>query len=109
MKKGTSDIIVYRKVLFMGEETQIVGLPSGDWKFKTTAWSSKYKDEPVLSTKDGIPAIAPVNEFYNITRNHNYEFNLTFTKKEEAVIRHAVTHEFKLVNKMTPGGAPANQ
>lgn len=109
MKKGTSDIIVYRKVLFMGEDTQIVGLPSGDWKFETTTWSSKYKDEPVLSTKDGIPAIAPVNEFYNITRNHNYEFNLTFTKKEEAVIRHAVTHEFKLVNKMTPGGVPANQ
>lgn len=109
MKKGTSDIIVYRKVLFMGEETQIVGLPSGDWKFKTTSWASQYTDTPHFSPTAGIPMESPNNEFYNITREHNYEFDLTFERKEENVIRHAVTHEFKLVNKMTPGGAPANQ
>lgn len=108
MKKGTSESIVYRKILFMGEETQIVGLPSGDWKFETTAWSSKYKEKPTLTITSGIQKEDPINDFYNITRDHNYEFDLTFTKKEEDKIRHAVTHEFKLINKMYPGGAPAN-
>jgi hypothetical protein len=108
-KKVTSDIIEYRKVLFMGEATQIVGLPSGDWKFKTTSWASQYTDTPDFSPTAGIPMESPNNGFYNITRKRNYEFDLTFERKEDNVIRHAVTHEFKLVNKMTPGGAPSNQ
>ncbi len=108
-KKDTNVITVYRKALFMGEETQIVGLPSGDWTFDVTAWSSKYKDEPVLSpVGSGDEVQDAVEGFYNITREHNYEFNLTFAKKEDPAIQHAVTHEFKLVNKMIPGGTSSS-
>ena len=45
---STTDV-VYRKVLFNGSQTKTVGLPSGDWKFKTSEWIVHYK-RPTFST-----------------------------------------------------------
>lgn len=99
-KPGITDPVVYRKVLFTGEESKIVGLPSGDWQFEVTEWSKKYKDPTI---DPGIDA----NGFLNIKRNHNQNITITFEKKHES--HKAVTFDAKLLNKMYPGGAPANQ
>ena len=99
-KPGITDPVVYRKVLFTGEESKIVGLPSGDWQFEVTEWSKKYKDPTI---DPGIGA----NGFLNIKRNHNQNIRITFEKKHES--HKAVTFDAKLLNKMYPGGAPANQ
>lgn len=99
-KQGITDPVVYRKVLFTGEESKIVGLPSGDWQFEVTEWSKKYKDPTIDPSIDA-------NGFLNIKRNHNQNITITFEKKHES--HKAVTFDAKLLNKMYPGGAPANQ
>ena len=99
-KQGITDPVVYRKVLFTGEESKIVGLPSGDWQFEVTEWSKKYKDPTIDPSIDA-------NGFLNIKRNHNQNITITFEKKHES--HKAVTFDAKLLNRMYPGGAPANQ
>lgn len=109
-KKGTNDIIIYRKMLFLGEETQIVSLPSGDWNFETADWSFKYDKNKLtfvpLGTGDEVQE--PTDNFYNITRKHNFEFNLTFAKKQDSGIPYIRVYEFKKVNKLIPGGSNNN-
>lgn len=52
----------YRKVLFLGAETKIVGLPSGKWNFEPTEWSYKYElDESRPAHVNGFIDIANSN------------------------------------------------
>lgn len=102
----------YRKLVYMGEESHIVGLPSGTWNFKVTPWSSKYDDEIKINP-------TPVSGFIEVNRQMNpAEVTLTFEDKvivtpgggtEPHPSVKSVTYDYKKVNKMYPGGAPSNQ
>lgn len=103
-KRGTDDKIVYRQVLLTGGGKEIVGLPSGNWMFEPTAWSSKYQAPVITLSPAPTGTVDAPDGFYNITRKHNYEINVGFAVKDVPAIKKAQTFEFKLVNEMTPGG-----
>lgn len=107
--EGT-DRINNRISTLRAEETQIVSLPSGDWNFETTDWSSKYDKNKLtfvpLGTGDEVQE--PTDNFYNITRKHNFEFDLTFAKKQDSGIPYIRVYEFMKVNKLIPGGSNNN-
>ncbi len=50
----------------------------------------------------------PTDNFYNITRKHNFEFDLTFAKKQDSGIPYIRVYEFKKINKLIPGGSNNN-
>ena len=98
----------YRKVVFLGEDATVVGLPSGQWKLNVTPWSAKYNETVELShTLD-------IDGFVTVNRQMDPIITMTFTSKTTTDgsgndIPHpsakAVTYDYKKVNKMVPGGS----
>ena len=54
--ESTTDV-VYRKVLFNGPQTKTVGLPSGQWKFKTSEWIVSYKRPTFNGVGENVPIV----------------------------------------------------
>ena len=115
-----SNPTVYRKILFIGEESITVGLPSGYWQFNPTSWAFDC-DKPAFKLvggedfasehkfKDSTTGADNGAYFLHIKRGQNQEINVEFTKKTstsdtgknwEALAKY---HTVK-VNKMVPGG-----
>ncbi len=94
--KRTEDIL-YRTVLFNGEQTKIVGLPSGDWKFSASDWIIDYK-RPTFNNKAENTAL-------KIDRlNKNISINISPIEQDagQPDKRKAKVYESYRVNRMIP-------
>ena len=111
-KTVSTELIKYRKVHFTGEQSRIVGLPSGDWKFDITDWSYKYKPEPTFTPGHTISNSINTNDtnkYINITRNglngatnNNTSITVNFEKKDSGnKVNKVQEYQYRLVNRMT--------
>lgn len=106
----STELIQYRKVLFSGNQTRIVGIPSGDWKFDITGWSYKYNDNPTFTpghTVSNTVNTSDLTKYINIKRDgingktdKVTTIAVEFTKDVTSKVNKIQEHQYRLVNRM---------